>query len=160
MSFSEIADLANVLTAIGMIVSLGFVAYELRKTSDQGRMANWHSVLNALREHKRRSDDPAVADVLFRGRQDYDALAGGEKIMFGYWMEEWIQAQEGLMIFRQASAHSPETLVRAARGNLRAMFLHPGCRVWWRESGLAGRWPPALVAEVEASISDTQSGPV
>lgn len=160
MSFSEIADLANVLTAIGMIASLGFVAYELRKNSDQGRMANWYSVLSALREHKRRSDDPAVADVLFRGRQDYAALAGGEKIMFGYWMEEWIMANEGLLIFRQASAHSPENLVRAARGALRAMFQHPGCAVWWRESGLASRWPPAMVSEVEAAISDAENGAV
>jgi hypothetical protein len=78
--------------------------------------------------------------------------------MFGYWMEEWLQAQEGMMIFQQASAHTPQVLLKAARGNLRVMFGNPGCRLWWRESGLAERWPPNLVAEVQTAIAAGESG--
>ncbi len=158
MTLANIAPIADLVAAAGVIASLLFLGYEMRKNSEQARMANWHFVLSALREQKRRSDDPAMADVLYRGRQDYDALSGGEKIMFGYWMEEWIQAQEGLMVFHQASAHSPQVLLKTARGNFRDMFAHPGCRLWWRESGLAERWPPTLVAEVQGAIAALETG--
>lgn len=157
MTLSQIAAIADLLAAAGVIASLIFVGYEMRRSSEQARVANWHSVLSALREQKRRTDDPVVADVLHRGRQDFDALSDSEKIMFGYWMEEWLQAQEGLIVFRHVSAHSPEDLLRGARTNLRHMFANPGCLKWWRDSGLANRWPPNLVKEVEAAIEAVEA---
>ena len=99
MTLSEFADIADLVAAFGLIASLLFLAWELRKNSEQARLQNWYSVLAALREHKRRTDDLSVSDVLYRGRESYEGLSGSEKILFGHWMEEWLQAQEGLLIF-------------------------------------------------------------
>ncbi len=153
MTLSEFADIADLVAAFGVIASLLFLGFELRKNGEQARLQNWYSVLTALREHKRRTDDLAVCDVLDRGRESYEELSGSEKILFGYWMEEWLQAQEGLLIFRHSNAHRREDLVRAARGNLVAMFSYRGCRQWWRDSGLAARWPRSLVNAVSEAIA-------
>lgn len=152
MTLSLVANLADLLAALGVMASLLLLAWETRKGSEQSRMANWNAVLTALREQKRRTDDLTLADVLYRGRQDFAALSGAEAIAFGYWMEEWIQCQEGLLIYNAASAHRHDELRFAARRNFDAMFAFPGCRAWWQASGLAGRWPKSLVAEVDASI--------
>ncbi|MAZ15045.1 MAG: hypothetical protein CL535_01720 [Ahrensia sp.] len=157
MTLSEFADIADLVAAFGLIASLLFLAWELRKNSEQARLQNWYSVLAALREHKRRTDDLSVSDVLYRGRESYEGLSGSEKILFGHWMEEWLQAQEGLLIFRHSNAHRREDLTLAARGNFRSMFSYPGCREWWIDSGLADRWPRSLVDAVSEAISEIES---
>lgn len=156
MTLPEFADIADLVAAFGVIASLLFLAWELRKNGEQARLQNWYSVLTALREHKRRTDDLSVSDVVHRGRQSYEGLSGSEKILFGYWMEEWLQAQEGLLIFRHSSAHRREDLTRTATGNLRNMFSHLGCREWWIDSGLADRWPRSLVNAVSDAITDIE----
>lgn len=157
MTLSEFADIADLVAAFGVIASLLFLGWELRKNSEQARMQNWYSVLTALREHKRRTDDMSVSDVLDKGRKSYEGLTSSQKILFGYWMEEWLQAQEGLQIFRHANAHRREDLTRTVKGNFRSMFSHPGCREWWSDSGLADRWPRSLVEAVSGAIAEIEA---
>lgn len=158
MTLTQIADIADLLAAFGIIVTLGFLAWEMRKNAEQTRLGNWHSTLSALREQKRRTDDPTVADIIDRGRANFDALTGAEKITFGYWMEEWAQAMEGLLVSSATSVHGREEMRHAALSNFAAMFAHPGCRQWWRWSGLEHRWPRALVKEIEGAIAKAESG--
>lgn len=158
MSLSEIADIADLAAAFGVIASLLFLGWELRRNANQTRLTNWNATLSALREHKRRTDDPYVADVIDRGRQDFDALSGSEKIAFGYWMEEWAQAMEGLLVASAASYHRHEEMMHAGLSNYAAMFTHPGCRQWWRWSGLANRWPRTVVAAIEGAIAKAEGG--
>lgn len=156
MTLAQIAAIADLLAALGVIASLVFLAWEIRKNGEQARLSNWHATLSALREQKRRTDDLAVADVIERGRRDYDSLTGAEKIVFGYWMEEWLQAQEGLLVFRGVSAHGREELLSVVKSNFAAMFEYQGCRAWWEDSGLATRWPMSLVGIVTEAIETQQ----
>jgi hypothetical protein len=65
-------------------------------------MSNWKAVLPGLREHKRRTDHPYVADLIERGRKDFEALSEAEKLTFGYWMEELAQCYDGLSDSRRS----------------------------------------------------------
>lgn len=156
MTLSQIADVADLLAAFGIIVTLAFLVYEMRQNAQQTRLSNWNSTLNALREHKRRTDDPYVADVVERGRADFNALKSSEQISFGYWMEEWCQAMEGLLLANSASIHRHDMMKRAALENYNTMFRHLGCRQWWRSSGLAQRWPDSLVQAIENAITKAE----
>lgn len=156
MTLTHIADIADLLAAFGIIVTLGFLVYELRQNAHQTRLTNWNFTLSALREHKRRTDNLAIADVIDRGRLDFNALNGAEKIAFGYWMEEWCQAMEGLMVANSASVHRHDMMLRAALGNFDVMFKHPGCPQWWRWSGQAARWPKPLVDAIETAIAKAE----
>jgi len=158
MTLSQFADIADLLAALGIVVTLGFLAYEMRQNAEQARLTNWHSTLDAIRGHKRRTDDLALSDVIDRGRQDFDALSGAEKIAFGYWMEEWCQAMEGLLVANRAAVHRQDQMKRAASGNYKAMFRHPGCRQWWHWSGLSARWPDPLVEAIEGAIAKVEDG--
>lgn len=148
MTLSQIAAIADLVAAAGVIASLIFVGLEMRKNAAQARLSNWFSVLGALREHKRRTDTHEMAAVVAAGRQDYAGPSEAEKIMFGNWMEEMLQAQEGLLQYSDVSVIQREQLVRTASANLRWHFGFPGCRDWWRDSNLASRWPKLLVTAV------------
>jgi hypothetical protein len=153
MTLTQLADIANLVGGIGVIVSLLFLAWELHKNAEQTRLGNWNATLAAFREHKRRTDDIAVANVIARGRRDFYGLSEAEQIQFGFWIEEWLLAQEGLVHTRSASAESNEVLMHAMRGNYRVEFAHPGCRQWWRQSQLLGRFPKGHSDEIEAAIA-------
>ena len=126
---------------------------ELRKSNEQGRLNNWHAAVTALREHKRRTDDPRVADVIARGRASYEALSISERITFGYWMEELLQSYDALLLFGGSSVVGREETYRAVVGAFGHHFEFPGCKAWWRQSGLDNRWPGHIVEAVEKSMT-------
>lgn len=45
MSLSQLAPIADVLAAIAVILSLIFLAYELRQNRKQSELANWRDLL-------------------------------------------------------------------------------------------------------------------
>lgn len=152
MTLSVLADIADLLAALGVISSLIFVAFEIRKSSEQARLSNWNSVLSGLREHKRRTDDPHVADLVVRGRADFDGLSDADKLAFGYWMEELIQGFDGLIVHEGSLAVNREESRRAAVGAFAAHFAFPGVREWYQWSGIAHRWPRKLIDAIEEGI--------
>jgi hypothetical protein len=157
MTMSQLADLADLLAALGVISSLVFVAFEIRKSSEQARLSNWNSVLAGLREHKRRTDDPYVADLVVRGRADFAGLSEADKIAFGYWMEELLQGFDGLIVHQDSLAVSRKESRRAAVGAFALHFSFPGVRAWYQWSGIAHRWPRQLIDAIEEGISQAKT---
>lgn len=155
MTLSDAASVANLIAAFGVLGSLLLLVLELRKSNEQGRLNNWHAAVTALREHKRRTDDPRVADVVARGRVSFEDLGTAEKITFGYWMEELLQGFDALMLFGSSAAVGREETYRAVAGAFRHHFGFPGCRAWWRQSGLDNRWPRHLVEAIESSMAES-----
>jgi hypothetical protein len=152
MTFSQFSEFADLLAAFGVIASVLFLAWEMRKSTEQSRLTNWHATHSATREHKRRTDDPYVADVVDRGRANFDALSSSEQVTFGYWMEEWIQAIEGLTVTSSATSKRYDDINRVAIEVMAATFAYPGCRTWWQQSGLSDRWPKKTVRFMETAI--------
>lgn len=157
MTLSALANIADLLAALGIIASVIFVAFELRKASEQARMSNWNAVLSGLREHKRRTDDPYIADLVVRGRNDFEALTDAEKLTFGYWMEELVQCYDGLIVHEKAIAVGPGEARRAAVGAFALHFSYPGCLAWYRWSGVARRWPRQLIEAIEEGIAQSKA---
>ena len=153
MNLSDIADLADLLTALGVLISLGFVVFELRKNTRQAQLTNQQSVISGLREARDWFKDPEVAEVIVRGRKEFDRLSVVEKEIFQAWAMNSINAFHMTIMHGDALAHKGAP---AARNNLRQMFTDPGVRRWYVESGLEGRWPTDLVAEVKSAIAASE----
>ena len=158
MGLSTLANIADLLAAAGVIASLVFVALEIRKSSEQAKLSNWFAVLSALREHKRRSDDPRVADVIVRGRTDFHALSEAEKLTFGYWMEELILGFDGMIVHQHSIAVGPQETRRAAVGAFALHFSFPGCVAWYEWSGIKRRWPEKLIEALEEGMRQAKKG--
>jgi hypothetical protein len=50
MKIGSVNDIANLIAAVGVVLSLLFVAYEVRQNTDESRAANEHMVVASLRE--------------------------------------------------------------------------------------------------------------
>jgi len=153
MAFTELGSIADLVAAFGVISSLIFVAFEIRKSSQQAGLSNWNSVLSGLREHKRRTDDPRVADLIVRGRSDFEALSEAEKLAFGYWMEEMVISYDGLIVHRHAIAVGSAASYRSAVEAFAIHFSYPGSVSWYHWSKIKTRWPEQLINAVEEGLS-------
>ena len=65
MKLREIGDLANFIAAVGVVISLLFVAYEVKQNTDASLAANRHTVIAALREQMLvRAQSPSLAAAI------------------------------------------------------------------------------------------------
>lgn len=156
MTMSQFADIADLLAALGIINSLGFLAFELRKSSRQERISNWQSTMSGLREARRRTDDPHVADVVTRGRVSFYDLSDQDRLTFGFWMEELLLAHDPFLAHPEQILVSPEATRIATLGAFREYFAQKGAREWWLQSPVRKRWPPHIRNVIEGAIRELE----
>ncbi len=81
MTLAQITVLAELLAAVGVIASLMFVAFEIRKNKAQMRPANWGNVADRFNAVYAQTDDIELAKLVVKGRQSYHDLSEAEKFL-------------------------------------------------------------------------------
>ncbi|WP_372603962.1 hypothetical protein [Actibacterium sp.] len=158
MTLSQIANIADLITALVVMVSVVFVAIELREGTRQAKRANTQQVIAGIRALKDWGKDPALAEVITRGRQSYDSLDDAEKFCFANFMEESLTAYDSFLLHRDSNLFRKGESERAGIGAFRQFMAHPGAIQWWQSAGMDTRWPSHLVAAVERAIAE--NGPI
>ena len=155
MTLTQIADIADLLAAFGIIVTLLFLVFELRQNARQGSYANWQGIMGFVKSHREWSSNPDMADIVARGRMDFDALTASEQYAFENWM------MNGLTAFYIMLVHEPRAV--AERGGretsikqIQHIMSFPGTIECWSRSGLERRYPPELTAVVRDAINTYQ----
>lgn len=139
---SQIADIADLIAAFAIVVSLLFVAYELRETRKQTELTNWREVLQTLTDYKSQTNDPALSEIIVRGHADYHALSAAEQLTFGLYLEQGVHI---IGNFLKHNDSLPEKLVglEGAIGNhFHEMLTTSGGAEWWRQSQENHRFMP------------------
>ena len=152
----DLAAIADLVAAAGVIASLLFLAFELRIQNRETGLANWRHLLESLTAFKATTNDPAMADLIMRGNADYAGLSPAEKLAYGNWIEQ------GIHIIGNFDKHSG-TVPRAMRDldiavhNLMLDHLgSPGARQWWAEAKPRGRFMPATAATIDLMQQETR----
>ena len=139
---SQIADIADLIAAAAIVVSLLFVAYEIRATRKQTELTNWRELLQTLTDYKAQPNDPNLAAVLVKGHADYASLSDAERLTFDMYLEQ------GVHIFGNFLKHNdslPQKLVGldgAITNYFYEMLSTPGGAAWWEESQTRKRFMP------------------
>ena len=149
MSLSQLAAVADLLAAAGVIGSLLFLAFQMREANRENGLNNWRQLLENLTRYKAVTNDPYMADLVVRGNADYNALREAEKLSFGLYIEQ------GIHIIGNFEKHTG-TVPRQLKGldfavqNLMHDLLHtPGAKQWWTEWKPRGRFMPITVQTIE-----------
>ena len=132
MSISEIAAIADVLAALGVIGSLLFVAFEVRQNTRTVRNQHWESHMIRLANTFGRQLDNHVATVIEKGRSNYDDLTGPEKVVFNAWASDYVANVSGSVGFYRQHILGPDTAVLAER-RLEWLFKDSGAIQWWHD---------------------------
>lgn len=152
MSFSDLANLADVLAALGVIASLLFVGIEIRKNTSQTRLSNWQTVIGGFRDQWSRTHDRELADLLSKGRRSYRDLTDGEKITFGHYLEELCLTYETMAELAGKQIREPGTVRDMYQRHMQFHFGFPGTREWLDEFESQRGFPPEMSSRIHEAL--------
>lgn len=162
MDLGRIADIADLLAAAGVIVSLGFLAYELRMNRKLAELSNWRELLAALSDYKGLTHDLEFSDLIERGNRDYSALTPSEQRSYGLYLEQGIHIMGNFLKHNDTMPQKLTGIDGAIHSLLRDLLCHPGGLAWWEQSKPKRRFMPQTyvivdkVIEAETAKIDTE----
>ena len=143
MELSVIAQIADFITAIAVVVSLVFVGYELHMTRKQSELSNWREVLQAFTDYKAVTNDIEFAAFIVRAHEDYNALSPAEKMSFGLYLEQGVHIMGNFLKHNDALPRKLVGLEKAVANTFAEMLTTPGGSAWWAEAHERGRFMEA-----------------
>lgn len=153
MTLSNIADIADLVAATAIILSLIFVGYELHLTRKQSELSNWREVLAAFTDFKAITNDLAFAEFLVRAHRDYDALSDAEKMSFGLYLEQGVHILGNFLKHNDSLPRKLVGLEQAITNTFYEMLATPGGAAWWAEAHERGRFMPDTYRVVDGLLA-------
>jgi hypothetical protein len=132
MNWEAIGAVGEVVGAAGVIISLLYLAVQIRGDARAKRAATTHDLSVATADALLAiANNPGLAEVYFRGIHDHASLDGAElprfSALLGFmcrgWEDEFFQWREG---------HFDSRLWRGFDAAIDDFFAFPGVQTWWR----------------------------
>lgn len=123
-----VIEIAELIAAAGVIGGLVFVAIQIRHNTESVRMQTFQTIIDRVAAINSRTCEPAVAEIVARGRKSYSNLSDAEKITFNYYMHERILMYESCLQFERFLRPEIRDVVHE---NIRYHFGFPGVKEWW-----------------------------
>ena len=157
MNLSALSEASQVVASIGVIVSLIFVALELRKNTAQSRLSNYSDLVNRYNAAYAITNDIAMAELIVRGRQSYAALSDAEKLSFGHYLEQICIANESSLIYDDSLVHQKGISRTVWAKHIRFHLGFPGAREWFDEFEQQRGFPPTYMSAIHSVLDDSAS---
>ena len=141
MNWDAVGAIAELLGALGVIVSLAYLSVQIRQNTAQ---IGEHSrelriaALDAIASSFSRFRDPLIRDpelaaLWLKGIEDYGSLGPVERVRIGRLFQELFFAHQNTWT-RFIEGATPEHVWRDQKGAIAANLRHPGIRTWWSQT--------------------------
>jgi hypothetical protein len=133
MTLSVLADFADIIAALAIILSLIFVGYELHQNRTQAELSNWRALCRTWSTTRGLTHDP-TSPVHQRAQADYDALSATDRMRFGLYLEQGIHIIGNFLKHNNSLPRKLEGLEDAVTNMFIDMLTTPGGKAWWAEA--------------------------
>ena len=132
MNWEAISAIGQLVGAIAVVISLIYLATEVRSNARATREASMRSVSEAFsRWIQQLSAHPHLRELYYRGIHDFDSLEGADLVGFGAVMLEGFRHYEEVYYQRLEGQLGPR-LWRGFDAAVRDLIAYPGIQAWWR----------------------------
>ena len=151
MNWEAVGAIGEMVGAIAVIVTLGYLAVQIRQNTRTVRASTHHGISRELNElNIAFGSDPAVSSLLLRGSEDYSQLDHDERFQytllmraaFGTYNDAFLQFREHLISGEVWATFRPV---------LAAIFGSPGAREWWERNRQI--YPEAFQEEISRILA-------
>lgn len=134
MNWEAIGAVGEVLGAIGVIATLGYLAVQIRQNTASNRQFAARASVDTLNRLSLMTvEHPDVADLLIRGMADRSKLELGEALRFhNYWISLFVSNQENY--FHAKNSNIPPELWHLSETHTFQFLRAPGLAAWWQEN--------------------------
>ncbi len=132
MTIEELGIIANIGSSIAVILTLGFLAFQVRRARLEASRQNARDMINNNNDVLLRlSDNDALLDVHIRAQKDYASLTEAERAKWAFWLFAWITQTEQGYVDRRQKDFSGMLLDECVEG-LAMVFRSDGGGLAWR----------------------------
>jgi len=151
MTLSDLANLGDFISAAAVVVSLVYLAVQVRQNTRMMRVSTHHALNTAWNTlNVAYGADPAVSSLLDQGSKDYSQLNRNERMRYGMLMNAIFGVHSDM--FRQVRERLVSEEEWASHTHVIAMTLAlPGAQAWWERS--AKIYPEAFRQEVSRILA-------
>ena len=142
------------IQALALVLSLIFVAYEIRQNTKSNKLKNWEGSVDRFNTLFKRTDNIEISNIIIKGRKDYSSCSDSEKEIFNNYYFELILCYEGMLIQAENQPHG-EQLLEIPFKHLSYHFSHKGVNEWWDNFNKNIGTSPLMFEFVESVIKKT-----
>jgi hypothetical protein len=157
MNWQAIGIVAEIVSAVAVVISLVYLAIQIRQTRQQASTDNLQSTVDrwvgALISAMRSEED---ADFLRHALHNYDELSVPQMARLHAFMMDLVAPFQAIHTKHESGLIDPR-LWETIRTNMAGWFRCPGMLALWQQSKSA--YPPYLVEEIDAAIEAHEGRP-
>ena len=132
MNWEAIGAGGQLIAALGVILSLVYLAVQIRQNTRSVRMAAHHGISNEFNQtNLAMVQDPQLLDLVSRGADDPQSLSDAGRARFFGCMLALFRTYEELFVLSENGLVGPE-LWHARKRSMKAWLARPGVQSWWR----------------------------
>lgn len=131
MNWEALGAIGETIGAVGVIVSLMYLALQIRSQNTESRSAaitewtnQWNDWTGSF------ANNPQLSNLWIKGSADYAALEAGERVQYAAHCGRLFRIAEGLFD-QHSQGRLDEKAWRGLAGTIEDICLLPGVKVWW-----------------------------
>lgn len=153
MNWTAISAIADILAATGVIISLVYLAVQIRNQNKESRIAVIHSLTQQWADIMARMVDEGNNAVWRRGLDSFNELNDIERGRHSAMMLNITQVFEGLYLQRADGKLDSQVWI-GIDARVRDIFSNPGTREWWE---VRAHWySPKFRSYIATILSETE----
>ena len=128
VNWEAISAIGQIVGALAVVISLIYLAREIRSNARAARLASMDALnrwLGELVVH------PHLGELYYRGIRDLESLEGGDLVRFTALMNQLFYIYEE-MYYQQLERHLDPRVWRETEAAMRDVNAYPGVQAWWR----------------------------
>jgi hypothetical protein len=137
MSIQDLGSIGEFLAAIATIVTLLYLALQIRKNTLSTQSSSFQSISDAMNHiNMSVAQSPELSRIWISGGADRQALSDSERHQFDMMLLSYFHVFE-TMYYQAELGTGDKNLVSTEERSLKALFANAGVREWWSENPYA-----------------------
>jgi len=131
VNWGAVSAIGQVVGAAAVVISLIYLAHEVRSTARATRLESMRSLSDAINQFFRTiAQDAELADFFYRGMHDFGANKGGNLLRFSALVDYMFRIYED-MYYQHLEGRLDPRVWRGFEAIMRDMNAYPGIQAWW-----------------------------
>lgn len=132
MNWEAISAMGQIVGAVGVIVSVIYLAQQVRSNARQTRLASMRTMSDAFNQWLRSlAEYPHVGELYYKGMRDFASIEGADLPRFSGMMDHLFRIWED-MFYLKLEGHLDPRVWRGFEAPMRDIIAYPGAQAWWR----------------------------
>lgn len=151
MNWDAVSALAGVFGAAAVVVSLVYLAAQVRQSGRVSSAAAFQGIIDGITEHLRFMYAPENAALVAKGLESFESLSPTERMGFEALMAGLINQVEASLITLHSQMMSEDTIENWAWWLQTRVFCYEGAREWWSEARQG--YQPDVAAWIDQQVA-------